>query len=114
MCRQQSEVSTPNRDVWRGYVSPGANHSRCVKTERRRRAAVGHILQPKRGIAKGIRFNSLSSDVVTIAILSTQGQNVRNLRTQFILFTNPKKPDFPPKNQSEKVLILLKFLFDGF
>ncbi|MWN06852.1 hypothetical protein, partial [Gilliamella sp. Pas-s95] len=63
MCRQQSEVSTPNRDVWRGYSPSGAtnlsgtnlnigakrrwprrgeyqddtsNHSRCVKTERRR------------------------------------------------------------------------------
>ncbi|MWN06576.1 hypothetical protein [Gilliamella sp. Pas-s95] len=109
MCRQQSEVSTPNRTFGEFVVRRERVHKRCVKTERRRRAAVGHILQPKRGIAKGIRFNSLCSDLVTIAILFTQGQNVRNHRTQSILFTNPKRPDFLPKNQSEKVLILLKF-----
>ena len=36
--RQLSEVSTPNRDVWRGAALSGTNQRRCVKTERRRRA----------------------------------------------------------------------------
>ena len=36
--RQLREVSTPNKDVWRGAALSGTNQRRCVKTERRRRA----------------------------------------------------------------------------
>ena len=39
----------------RGYASPGANHSRCVKTERRRRGSRRPHSAALRGVFRGFR-----------------------------------------------------------
>ena len=79
MCRQQSEVSTPNRDVWRVCGRLERFHKRCVKTERRRRGSRRPHSVALRGVFRGFRKKSPKSDVVTVAILFTKSQNVRNL-----------------------------------
>ena len=52
--RQLSEVSTPNRDVWRGAALSGTNQRRCVKTERRRRAVEDRFGRCCEGVIRGI------------------------------------------------------------
>ncbi len=47
--RQLREVSTPNKDVWRGAALSGTNQRRCVKTERRRRVVVRPLWVVLRG-----------------------------------------------------------------
>ena len=52
--RQLREVSTPNRDVWRGAALSGTNQRRCVKTERRRRAVADRFGRCCEGVIRGI------------------------------------------------------------
>ena len=52
--RQLREVSTPNKDVWRGAALLGTNQRRCVKTERRRRAVEDRFGWCCEGVIRGI------------------------------------------------------------
>ena len=63
--RQLSEVSTPNKDVWRGAALSGTNQRRCVKTERRRRAVARPLWVVLRGGIGGFRIKSPYSDADT-------------------------------------------------
>ena len=72
--RQLREVSTPNRDVWRGAALSGTNQRRCVKTERRRRAVARPLWVVLRGGIGGFRIKSPYSDADTEMKISTNSQ----------------------------------------
>ncbi|MWN32166.1 hypothetical protein [Gilliamella sp. Pra-s54] len=110
MCRQQSEVSTPNRTFGEFVARLERFHKRCVKTERRRRVAEGHILQPKRGIAKGIRFKfPWLGRVHNSYFIHPKLKRPKPPHSIHSIHPPPKKSIILIKNQPGKVLILLKF-----
>ncbi|MCO6544373.1 MAG: hypothetical protein J6564_00910 [Gilliamella sp.] len=109
MCRQQSEVSTPNRTFGEAMLRRERIIAGASRPSAGVGAAEGHILTPKRGIAKGIHFKFpwLGRDHNSY-FYHPKPKRPKPPHLIYSIHKNKKRTDFPLKNQSGKALILLK------